>query len=110
MAKNKKRDPRTDPKAGLSDFVRRVNRMGFPNSHRVEYPIWTVKDIQWAAVLTEQLFHELKEFAYGRHDLDPLERVLRSRMAVIGVAHTMSQRTNNIAAKAIVRGLPRIAD
>lgn len=104
------RDPRTDEAARLEDFVRRINHCGFPNSHRVEYPIWTVEDVKWAAFLTEKLLRELSEFAYHRHDLDPLERVLRARMAVIGVAHAMNLRTSNLKARSIVRGLPKEND
>lgn len=111
MASNRKRrDPRTDPAATLEDFVRRINRMGFPNAHRVEFPLWSVQDIRWAACLVEKLYHELKEYGWHSTDLDPLERVLRARMATIGVAHAMRYRTSNLKSRAIVRGLPRIPD
>lgn len=103
----RKRDPRTDPKATLEDFVRRINRIGFPNAHRLEFPIWTVEDIKWCAVMTEQLLHMLKSYAYGRKDLDPLSRVLQARLSVVSVAHSMRHRTNNMKARQIVRRLPK---
>jgi hypothetical protein len=103
-----KRDPRTDKAATLEDFVRRVNRMGFPQAQRVEYPIWTREDIKWAAVETEKLFKDLKELGWGREDLDPVSRVVHARLAIIRKAHAMSHRTNNMAAKKIIKKLPRI--
>lgn len=102
-----KRDPRTDPGARLEDFVRRVNRMGFPNAQRVDYPIWTVEDIKWAAVETEKLFRKLQRLGWESKDLDPVSRVIHARLAVIGQAHAMSYRTSNMKARKIVKGLPR---
>lgn len=101
----RKHDPRVDPRATLEDFVRRINRIGFPNAHRVEYPIWTIEDIKWAAFLTEKLFRKLAQLPH-RTDLDPLDRVLLARMAVIDTAHTMKYRTSNRKSRQIVRNLP----
>ena len=106
----RKRDPRTDKSATLQDFVRRVNRMGFPQAQRVEYPIWTREDIKWAAVETEKLFRRLQELGWGEPDLDPVARVIHARMAVISQAHAMSYKTSNLKARKIVKNLPRIAE
>ena len=106
----RKRDPRTDKSATLQDFVRRVNRMGFPQAQRVEYPIWTREDIKWAAVETEKLFRRLQELGWGEPDLDPVARVIHARMAVISQAHAMSYKTSNLKARRIVKNLPRIAE
>jgi hypothetical protein len=106
----RKRDPRTDKSATLQDFVRRVNRMGFPQAQRVEYPIWTREDIKWAAVETEKLFRRLQELGWGEPDLDPVARVIHARMAVISQAHAMSHKTSNLKARKIVKNLPRIAE
>jgi hypothetical protein len=105
-----KRDPRTDKSATLEDFVRRVNRMGFPQAQRVEYPIWTREDIKWAAVETEKLYRRLQELGWGEPDLDPVSRVVHARLAVIAQAHAMSYKTSNLKARKIVKNLPRIQE
>lgn len=101
-----RRDPRENPAAKLEDFVRRINRIGFPTAQRADYPIWCVEDIRWAAKLTEKLFRELQELGWRRHDMDPLGRVLQARMSVIDMAHALRLRTSNIKARQIVRRLP----
>jgi hypothetical protein len=102
-----KRDPRVDKHSTLEDFVRRVNRMGFPNAQRVDYPIWTREDIRWAAVETEKLYRRLQELGWGEPTLDPVARVIHARLAVISQAHAMSYRTSNVKARKIVKGLRR---
>ena len=66
--------------------------------------------MRWAATLTERLYKDLSEFAYHRQDLDPLERVLRARMAVWSMAHTMTHRSSKKDADPILRGLARDND
>lgn len=102
-----KRDPRVDKHSTLEDFVRRVNRMGFPNAQRVDYPIWTREDIRWAAVETEKLYRRLQELGWGEPTLDPVARVIHARLAIIAKAHAMSYRTSNVKARKIVKGLRR---
>ena len=102
-----KRNARVDKHATLDDFVRRVNRMGFPQAQRVDYPLWTREDIKWAAVETEKLYRRLQQLGWGEPDLDPVARVIHARLAVIAQAHAMSYRTSNLKARKIVKGLPR---
>lgn len=103
----RKRDARVDKNATLEDFVRRVNRMGFPQAQRVEYPIWTREDIKWAAVETEKLYRRLQQLGWEEPEMDPVARVIHARLAVIAQAHAMSYRTSNLKARKIVEGLPR---
>lgn len=110
MARNRKRDPRTDPQATLDDFVRRINRMGYSNATRVDVPLWTIKDIRWVAVLVEQFYKDLKEFGWGSQDIDPLQRVLNARWSAYRLAHALRYRTSNMEARKIVSRLPRIPD
>lgn len=110
MAGKRRKDPRTDPTATLEDFVRRINRIGFPNAQRIDVPLWTINDIRWCAVEVEKFYGALKEYGWGRNDLDPVERVLSSRWAAIRLAHALRHRTSNMQARQIVRGLPKIPD
>jgi hypothetical protein len=105
-----RKDPRSDPSATLEDFVRRISRIGFPAAQRIDVPIWTVSDIRWVAVEVEKFFASMKEFGWGRHDIDPLERVLQARWAAVRLAHALRHRTSNNDARAILSRLPRNAD
>ena len=55
------RDPATDPRATVPDFVYRLRRLGYPGTVRCEVPLYIPLDVRWCAKLVNDLSNELNE-------------------------------------------------
>lgn len=89
-----KKDPAQNAEAGLSDFVYRLRRMGYPGNVRVEFPIYTVEDVRWTAKVIHDAATLLIEVTQDK-TMNPLQRVLAARGIAVEVDRLLKVRTTH---------------